>query len=93
MNRHINGIPIDDLKGEVLYAILENKIRKCELWGKFNGKPIAQVRWHILLIDEESMCEPINDAVRLVKSNELFINRQAAEKEIFKRKLKGKSNE
>ena len=93
MNRCINGIPIDELKGKVLYAILENKIRKCELWGKFNGKPIAKVRWHILLIDEESMYEPINDAVRLVRSNELFISRQAAEKEIFKTKLEGKYNE
>lgn len=90
MSNHAYDLDLAELKGHNIYALIEGKIRYAEIWGgQITRREIGRTLWRILLIDKDSMCEPIEDATRYIRASELFLNKKDAQKEIFKRKLKG----
>ncbi len=94
MYRCVSDYASGELTGRTVYAILENRIRYAEIWNGCIPNINMQIRLQeILLIDKESMCEPIEEATRYIRPSELFFDKQGAEKELFQRKLKGSTNE
>lgn len=90
MRKHVYDIDPAKLKGLNIYALIEGRIRYAEMWGsRIPRGDKYRCRWQILLIDKESMCEPIEDATRYLKASELFFNEEDARKELFRRKLAG----